>query len=95
MSEGLKQKLLDLKRFRVLTNEESSVTKGEKITRKDYVETVKLPDVVALLNEVAKPFPCLECHNWKDGKCDDRKGFDCSHQEYAGWFLAFWEGEKK
>lgn len=54
-----------------------------------------LMDMLKLLDEATKQFPCLECHDWKEGKCNPYKGFVCSHQEYVDWFLAVLEGAEQ
>jgi hypothetical protein len=98
MSEGLKQKIQEKAELAreiaipiVETNYDahnnpvgwdirSCVESGEK--------WIKEKDILGLLDEATKQFPCLECHDWKEGKCNPYKGFVCSHQEYVEWFLS-------
>jgi len=54
----------------------------------DKDKVMLVDDVLGLLDEATHGFPCLECYNWKEGKCNPYKGFVCSHQEYVEWFLA-------
>lgn len=93
--QELDSKFRDWLSINRLISSELSIGAWKRDEIKNGLLKIVTEEINTVLGEATKQFPCLKCHNWKDGKCDIRKGFDCSHQQYADWFLTVLEGEKR
>ena len=96
VNQKIQEKAKTINELEKIIYQKSRYTSREFIYKKDKQEKwVTTDHVNALLDEATKGFPCLECYNWKERKCNPYKGFVCSHQEYVEWFLAVLGVEQK